>query len=113
MPKDTGPKAAEAVEVESNHNTTAPAKPVPTMQLVGKPDYNPMRQVGNKANNASDVTLVPETHAELIDEKGDRPTAAEVVTEGGKDQLGRDMEGTKDKPSDPVEAIADEEAKAS
>lgn len=66
-------------EVESNHNTLSPAKPIPNGNLLGsngepKPDYNPMRAPGNKANNASDVTHTPETSAALIEAKGDRPS---------------------------------------
>jgi hypothetical protein len=60
-------------EVQSNHNTMTPAKPIPNGNLAGKPDYNPMRAVPNKANNASDVTHTPETSSALVEAKGDRP----------------------------------------
>lgn len=91
-------------EVESNHNTNSPAKPVPNGNLIGKPDYNPMRTQPNKANNASDVTLVPDTAADLIGSKGNRPSPTAPKAEplpGTIEAQAKDGTG----PVDPVDAI--------
>lgn len=76
--------------VESNHNTSHKVNPILTANLIGKPDYNPMRLTGNRANDASDTTLVPETSKALVEEKGDRPTQRDNVF------AGRDMAGNTD-----------------
>ncbi len=71
--------APKVKEVESNHNSLSPAKPVPNGNLMDKdgnltkPDYNPMRAPGNKANDKSDVTMTPDLAEELVGTKGDRP----------------------------------------
>lgn len=75
--------------VQSNHNSLHEVNPILTANIVGKPDYNPMRMTPNRANDASDVTHVPESAAALVDRKGDRPTAAENVF-AGRDMSGRD-----------------------
>lgn len=70
---------AKLPEVESNHNTTEPAKPVQTAQVKSMPDYNPQRKASSRANVQTDVTaLDPEAVAA---EKGDRPTVAETDAE--------------------------------
>lgn len=66
------------VEVESNHNSMTPPKPVGVAFLAERPDYNPLRRMPNKANLASDTTNVPETAEELVEAKGDRPYRAVV-----------------------------------
>lgn len=81
------PIDTKASEVESNHNTLDPAKPIPlaniTDEEIAKPDYNPMRREGSFANVQSDTTMSRDDNAALVEEKGDRPSAAEV--EAGKD----------------------------
>lgn len=77
----------KAPEVESNHNTIDPAKPVPTANItdekIAKPDYNPMRREGSRANVQSDTSMNRDDNEQVVAEKGDRPSAAEV--EAGKD----------------------------
>lgn len=69
--KTTAPKA-----VESNHNTTEPAKPVAVDNVKAVPDYNPQRKPSSRANVQTDAST---TDASAVaDAKGDRPTAAEV-----------------------------------
>jgi len=69
-------------EVESNHNTLDPAQPMPLAQITDdrykKPDYNPQRRPGSFANVQSDTTMNAKDSEALVDEKGDRPSAAEV-----------------------------------
>lgn len=77
--------------VKSNHNSLHEVNPVRTMAMVGKTDYNPMRATPNRANDATDVTLVPESAAHLVDTKGGAPTAAEAGL-AGKDVIGNDMD---------------------
>jgi hypothetical protein len=98
-------------EVPSNHNTLTEAKPLPLAVLQGKPDYNPMRAAGNKANDKTDVTLVPDTAKELVAEKGERPDAATVEYEGGTDMKGGELKGRKpaERSTDTV-AVEGEEA---
>ena len=74
--------------VQSNHNSLHEVNPILTANIVGKADYNPMRMTPNRANDASDVTHVPESAAALVDRKGDRETAAEAVL-AGKDMSGK------------------------
>ena len=47
-----------------------------------------MRMTPNRANDATDVTMIPESAAALVAEKGSRPTAAEK-TLAGHDMAGR------------------------
>lgn len=74
------PKAPETVE--SNHNTTAPAKPVAVANLKGKPDYNPMRREGSKANVLSDTSMNEADNAAVVEAKGDRPAGEPVIEDG-------------------------------
>lgn len=76
--KKTDTKAKVPAEVESNHNTVAPANPVTTAQVKSMPDYNPMRREGSKANVQSDTTMNEDDNKAVVDEKGDRPTVAEA-----------------------------------
>ncbi|QJD54435.1 hypothetical protein P9A28_gp49 [Sphingomonas phage Eidolon] len=76
--KKTTTKAKEPAEVKSNHNTTEPAKPIQTAQVKSMPDYNPMRREGSKANVLSDTSMNEDDNAEVVAEKGDRPTVAET-----------------------------------
>ena len=66
---------AKLAEVESNHNTVDPAKPVQTAQVKSMPDYNPQRRASNRANAQTDVTT--KNGNEVAEAKGDRPTVAE------------------------------------
>lgn len=70
---------AKLPEVDSNHNTTDPAKPVQTAQVKSMPDYNPQRRASSRANVASDVTS--KTGDEVVEAKGDRPTVEETDAE--------------------------------
>jgi hypothetical protein len=76
--------------IQSNHNSIHEVNPVITENLIGKTDYNPMRMTGNRGNDASDTTLIPESADHLVNTKGGRPTAAEDAHEG------RDMAGNVD-----------------
>jgi hypothetical protein len=67
---------AKLPEVESNHNTTEPAKPVQTAQVKSMPDYNPQRKPSSRANVQTDVTALDPNA--VADAKGDRPTVAEA-----------------------------------
>lgn len=67
---------AKLPEVESNHNTTEPAKPVQTAQVKSMPDYNPQRRESSRANVQTDVSTTDA--AAVADAKGDRPTVAET-----------------------------------
>lgn len=84
-PKTTAKKVendpAKLPEVESNHNSVDPAKPVQTAQVRSMPDYNPMRREGSKANVLSDTTMNEDDNAAVVAEKGDRPTVAETDAE--------------------------------
>jgi len=73
-PVETDP--AKLPEVESNHNTTEPAKPVQTAQVKAMPDYNPQRKASSRANVQTDVTALDPNA--VADAKGDRPTVAEA-----------------------------------
>lgn len=64
-------------EVESNHNTLDPAKPVQTAQVKSMPDYNPQRRTSSFANVQSDTTKNAHDDEDLVDTKGDRETVAE------------------------------------
>lgn len=66
------------VEVESNHNTLTPPKPVGVARVAEMPDYNPQRRTPNKANIASDTTTIADNANELVEAKGDRPYRANV-----------------------------------
>lgn len=70
---------AKLPEVESNHNTTDPAKPVQTAQVKSMPDYNPQRKPSSRGNVQTDVTA--KEADEVTKEKGDRPTVAETDAE--------------------------------
>lgn len=70
---------AKLPEVESNHNTVDPAKPVQTAQVKSMPDYNPQRKPSSRANVQTDVTT--KDADEVVAEKGDRPTVAETDAE--------------------------------
>lgn len=72
---------AKLDEVESNHNSVDPAKPVQTAQVKSMPDYNPMRRQGSKANVASDTTMNRHDNEKLVEAKGDKPTVAETDAE--------------------------------
>lgn len=65
--------------VESNHNTTETAKPVPVATITdpkhANADYNPMRREGGKANVNSDTSMSQDDNENVVAEKGDRPTA--------------------------------------
>ena len=68
---------AKLPEVESNHNTLDPAKPVQTAQVKSMPDYNPQRRESSFANVQSDTTKNAHDDEELVNEKGDRETVLE------------------------------------
>jgi len=81
-PKDTKtptpkPIETEGTEVESNHNTVEPAKPLNigniTDPKVAKPDYNPMRREGSFANVQSDTSMSRGDNEAVVEEKGGRP----------------------------------------
>lgn len=93
------PLFATAGDISSNHNSIHKVNPVITANLDGKTDYNPMRSTPNRANDATDVTLVPESAAKLVDDKGERPTQAEQVASG------IDMLGNSDKSKVPYDTI--------
>lgn len=82
MTKNNNPKPLKdnGKVVESNHNTTEPAKPVQVATITdpkeANADYNPMRVPGGKANVNSDTSLNKDDNENIVDEKGDRPTAA-------------------------------------
>lgn len=68
---------AKLPEVESNHNTLDPAKPVQTAQVKSMPDYNPQRRESSFANIQSDTTKNAHDDEDLVNEKGDRETVLE------------------------------------
>lgn len=75
------PKEAKGEAVESNHNTVDTAKPVPVATITdpkyANADYNPMRREGGPANVKSDTSMNEDDNANVVSEKGDRPTAEE------------------------------------
>lgn len=75
--KDVQSDPKKLPEVESNHNTTEPAKPVETAQVRSMPDYNPMRREGGPANVKSDTTMNEDDNENLVGEKGGRETVEE------------------------------------
>lgn len=70
---------AKLKEVDSNHNSVDPAKPVQTAQVKSMPDYNPQRRASSRANAQTDVTT--KDGNEVVEAKGDRPTVAETDAE--------------------------------
>lgn len=64
-------------EVESNHNTLDPAKPVQTAQVKSMPDYNPQRRESSFANVQSDTTKNAHDDSALVETKGNRETVEE------------------------------------
>jgi len=70
---------AKLPEVDSNHNTVDPAKPVQTAQVKSMPDYNPQRRASSRANAQTDVTT--KDGKEVAEAKGDRPSVAETDAE--------------------------------
>lgn len=84
-------------EVESNHNTTEPAKPVLTAQVKSMPDYNPKRKTASFANVQSDTTNTADTDAQLVELKGDRKTVEERdATSPWGEKTGASAEGAED-----------------
>lgn len=108
-------------EVESNHNTLDPAKPVQTAQVKSMPDYNPQRRESSFANVQSDTTKNAHDDAELVDAKGDRETVLERdATSPWGEKTGASEAGAEDgtdaakaptnKASPPAEAMTKAEA---
>lgn len=83
MPSKDDPKPLKdnGKVVDSNHNTTEPAKPVQVATITdpkeAKADYNPMRVPGGKANVNSDTSLNKDDNENIVDEKGSNATAAQ------------------------------------
>lgn len=73
------PKDAKGKEIDSNHNTVEPAKPIPVANITdpkeAKPDYNPMRREGSKANVNSDTSMSKDDNENVVAEKGENQTA--------------------------------------
>jgi hypothetical protein len=112
---------AKLPEVESNHNTLDPAKPVQTAQVKSMPDYNPQRRESSFANVQSDTTKNAHDDAELVDAKGDRETVLERdATSPWGEKTGASEAGAEDgtdaakaptnKASGPAEALTKAEA---
>lgn len=88
---------AKLPEVESNHNTLDPAKPVQTAQVKSMPDYNPQRRQSSFANIQSDTTKNAHDDEKLVDGKGDRETVAERdATSPWGEQTGASEAGAED-----------------
>lgn len=88
---------AKLPEVESNHNTLDPAKPVATAQVKSMPDYNPQRRESSFANVQSDTTKNAHDDAELVDAKGDRETVLERdATSPWGEKTGASEDGAED-----------------
>lgn len=88
---------AKLPEVESNHNTTDPAKPVQTAQVKSMPDYNPQRRQSSFANVQSDTTKNAHDDEQLVEDKGDRETVEERdATSPWGEKTGASAEGAED-----------------
>lgn len=95
--KDVISDAAKLPEVESNHNTLDPAKPVETAQVKSMPDYNPQRKASSFANVQSDTTKNAHDDEALVDAKGDRETVEERdATSPWGEKTGGSAEGAED-----------------
>ena len=88
---------AKLPEVESNHNTLDPAKPVETAQVKSMPDYNPQRKKSSFANIQSDTTKNAHDDEKLVDAKGDNETVEERdATSPWGEKTGASAEGAED-----------------
>lgn len=88
---------AKLPEVESNHNTTDPAKPVQTAQVKSMPDYNPQRRQSSFANVQSDTTKNAHDDEKLVETKGDNETVEERdATSPWGEKTGASAEGAED-----------------
>ncbi|MAQ09600.1 MAG: hypothetical protein CMQ11_07175 [Gammaproteobacteria bacterium] len=88
---------AKLPEVESNHNTLDPAKPVETAQVKSMPDYNPQRKKSSFANVQSDTTKNAHDDEKLVDTKGDNETVEERdATSPWGEKTGASAEGAED-----------------
>lgn len=95
--KDVISEPGKLPEVESNHNTLDPAKPVETAQVKSMPDYNPQRRTSSFANVQSDTTKNAHDDEALVDAKGDKPTVAERdATSPWGEKTGASEEGAED-----------------
>lgn len=88
---------AKLPEVESNHNTLDPAKPVQTAQVKSMPDYNPQRRQSSFANVQSDTTKNAHDDEKLVDAKGGNETVRERdATSPWNEKTGASEEGAED-----------------
>ncbi|QJD54549.1 hypothetical protein [Sphingomonas phage Kharn] len=88
---------AKLPEVESNHNTLDPAKPVETAQVKSMPDYNPQRKKSSFANIQSDTTRNAHDDEKLVETKGDAETVEERdATSPWGEKTGASAEGAED-----------------
>lgn len=88
---------AKLPEVESNHNTLDPAKPVQTAQVKSMPDYNPQRKKSSFANVQSDTTRNAHDDEQLVENKGGNETVEERdATSPWGEKTGASAEGAED-----------------